>query len=126
MTTLDLSAGVRYLVFSDIVNLSVYAMLGGTYAYIGGSSLDTSGHEVILGAGAGSWAYAIGGNAGLALERRLIDRLAVRLSAALLDVYWTDSRVKTIDSTGAQLVIKPKGVSAGLTLEPALELRFYF
>ena len=126
MTTLSLAAGVRYVLFEDVVDLSAYAMLGGTYTHVGGHTRDSGGDLVILGAAPGSYAYAIGGTAGLTVERKLIDRLALRLSADILDAYWTAASVKAITVVGARTVSEPDGMMGGLALRPTLELRLYF
>jgi hypothetical protein len=124
-TSGNLSAGLRWLLLEDVVDVSVYGKLGATYARLSGDARDSSSN-LILGAAPRSYAYAIGATAGLALDRQLIDRLSLRFSADIFDTYWTAARVRTIINATDMVVTKPRGMSVGLALRPVVELRLAF
>jgi hypothetical protein len=74
----------------------------------------------------------VGLGAGLALERRLIEQVALRLTLGLLQASYSDGRGTTPPVAGdanTGITITPQAISGftvGIAVQPGLELRVYF
>jgi hypothetical protein len=73
-----------------------------------------------------SQAYALGLQAGMTLERQLIEGLALRLVVDGASVTFTSTESSTIDSLGVATPTTREGFRAALTLQAGLQLHFYF
>ena len=126
--TTEAAMGVRYLLVSDVVDLSIYGMVGGAYGRVTGSTSAGSGPSLssFSYGGPGSRSYAVGATFGLALERSLTERLSLRLATDLADLQWGHARTKSQDYQGNTATSKTRDLRAGVQLRPSLELRLYF
>ena len=68
----------------------------------------------------------IGAQAGVALDRELIDGLGVRLAATVARAGWSTSRSVTDAGSLGRSDSESEGYTAELTLSPSFELRFSF
>jgi hypothetical protein len=68
----------------------------------------------------------IGAQAGVALDRELIDGLGVRLAATVARAGWSTSRSVTDAGSLGRSESESDGYTAELTLSPSFELRFSF
>lgn len=129
--TLDLEAaqealllGIRQVVARGVVDLSMYVAVGGAHSKTRGDVPAPGEVVAVIPGGRGN---TLGAVAGIAVERELIDALALRLSADIVGVSLTKQSEEKVDSsTGEQTTTERSSQSAGLTLRPGIQIQFYF
>lgn len=123
-TTLGGLLGIRQIVVSHVVDLSIWGALSAARLAIGGDRLNAD--ETISGSvRPGSDAVAVGFSAGLALERELLEALSVRLTAQVGSVNNVSESNLVIDN-GQEEAEEASRLSLELYLRPGLALHFYF
>jgi len=73
-----------------------------------------------------SQSYSVGLQAGMTLERQVIEGLALRLALDAASVTFTRTDAATIDSLAVATPTTRHGLRAALTLQAGLQLHFYF
>ncbi len=119
------TAGMRFRVTEDdaLVDVSVYGALHVGYAAV-------SQERVLSGVPGDVRTVAqdiVGGglNAGFSVERSLMERLSVRLNAAVFQASYSDLRIKA-EGTDWQIPAAATAFDVSLFIRPGLELRMYF
>jgi hypothetical protein len=107
--------GIRWaLTGLDPIELSFFALAGPSLARsTSGPSADVTN-------------FGMSGQVGLAVERRLIDALSLRLAAPLLEGAWSHSEGTVQNSDGSTSKIRADAWTARAILAPSLELKFLF
>lgn len=112
--------GLRQVVLSDVVDLSVYGAFGIGRVGIDGDPLQ-KGESSAAAPGSSARLWSLSG--GITLERELIESLSLRASCELASV--SSSRSTSINSADTPPV-DSHAQAFQLGLAPALDLRFYF
>jgi hypothetical protein len=117
--------GIRHVLVQSIVDVSATAALFVSYRHLDNPISGLQSLSL-------SWAGAdevteYGLQGGLAAERALIDRLALRLSLEVLSMSIANGKVHREDSTtGAESEQDVSGRTLRLSMRPSLALYFYF
>jgi hypothetical protein len=117
--------GLRHVFAQGIVDFSMFAAAFGSYQSVGGGPL-RSGESVSGLPAPGDTTRSLGVLAGLAVERELIDGLALRLSVDTLSASISNDESVFVDSIGFEKRTDFGTRRAGLSLRPGLQLYFYF
>jgi hypothetical protein len=114
--------GVRQAMTSGIVETSVTLGFGLGYTRIDGDPDEPQNFAGSVGPGSSAITYGFVG--GLAVERELIEALALRLSASVISLSW--DRATIVHETEGEPQDHVKSVTFAVDLIPAIDLRFYF
>jgi hypothetical protein len=126
-TSTSVLLGVRQALVTDLVEFSVYGAFAGAWYWVSGDALQPG--ESMNGSLPGSKGRTLGFNSGIAVERRLIERLSVRLSSEIFVYQWSKSTpgMTYAQATGDEVPPETNHTQSLLVhVAPALELRFYF
>jgi hypothetical protein len=115
--------GVRHAFVQGVVEVSGYAAVSAGYRDTNQQELADRGATSLLGIGDG---YDLGLLFGTAIERELIDALALRLSLDLASATISSSESTRVDDAGTTRNTRLGAGHLGLTIRPALQLHFYF
>jgi hypothetical protein len=114
--------GIRQAMTSGIVETSVTLGFRLGYQTLGGDT--DQADTALVSAAPGSYAITYGFVGGLAVERELIEALALRLSANVVSLTWMDAKaVSRFDGVPPERV---KSTTFAVDLIPAIDVRFYF
>jgi hypothetical protein len=123
MATVSILLGARQVFVDGIVELSGYAAIMAGYNDVMGDELAASGATALAGGGDG---YDLGLLLGFAVERELIDALALRLGVDLVSARISSEQASKQDSEGKTRTTPLTSGRASLNLQPSLQLHFYF
>jgi hypothetical protein len=123
MSNAALLLGVRQVFVEGVVDVSGYAAVLAGYHVVSGDELGTSGALASIGGGDG---YDLGLLAGIAVERELIDALALRLLVDLASARLSSDQAQQLDGAGDTQATDLGSARAALALRPGLQLHFYF
>jgi hypothetical protein len=121
--TVALMLGTRYVFARGVVDVSLYSSAFASYQAVGGDRLRTG--ESVGGPDRGK-NRALGVTGGLAVERNLVDALALRLSVETLTASLASFETDTLDSAGVEKHTELGSRRVALVLRPGLQLYFYF
>jgi hypothetical protein len=129
VTSTQLAAllGLRQIVVSHVVDVSLWAAFGVGREFAGGEPLELEESSSNRRPGSGS--TTVGVVAGLAVERELIEALAVRVSAQLGSARFSSAEeiiVETEDMVPVERTIETERRSFELAIRPGIDLRLYF
>lgn len=119
--------GIRQAFDTDVVEFSLFAAAVGAWFWTGGDVLDQG--ETIPAAQPGGFARTLGFTSGIAVERKLIERLSVRLSSEIFSLAWSKSTPGQSyeQSTGEEPPPETHhSQTTSVHVSPAIDLRFYF
>jgi hypothetical protein len=120
----SLLLGLRQVIARGVVDVSLYFAVGGAHAKSRGD-VPTANESASLVPGGRSNVLAVVG--GIAVERELIDSLALRLSADVVGASLSKSERVSIDSTTREpKTTEYNNTNVGLSVRPALQIQFYF
>jgi len=121
--TLIIQAGVRQIVVSSLVDVSLFGGLEVGNEWVNGEGLTTD--ERSTGPQAGTSAKLFGVIVGMAVERELVPSLALRLAADLASATWLWTTSQVYAANGPVTTrLNRNGLAVGV--EPSIELRLYF
>lgn len=126
----QIALGVRQSLLSDTapVDVSVIGIVAFGYQRtvddLTTTRLDPLGNAVVTTTSAVTNRGTFGAGAGLSVERRLIEFLALRFTLGLLQASYSAGRNAVL--TGSATPTSVSGFTVGLAIEPGLELRGYF
>lgn len=123
MATASILLGARQVFVEGLVEVSGYAAIMAGYHDVMGDELAATGATAILGGGDG---YDLGLLLGVAVERELIDALALRLALDLVSARISTEQASTRDDAGKTQTTPLTSGRAALNVQPALQLYFYF
>jgi len=127
-TTVAVLLGIRRALLTDIVELSWFGAAVGAWSWVGGDRLQP-GESAGVSALPGASARTLGFTSGIAVERELIERLAVRLSSEIVQLQWSKSKPAPDNSPSSEASV-PNSTHHGQTFlvhfAPSIDLRFYF
>jgi hypothetical protein len=115
--------GVRQIVVSGLVDVSVFGGLEAGNAWIDGEA--TTEDEVAIGTDPGSSTVLFGILAGIAVERELIESLSLRIAVDVASMTWLWATTQRIEGDRTEKLDVQRS-SFELLMVPALELRLYF
>ena len=115
--------GIRYIFVQHLVDVAFFTGAFAAYQHVSGSQLQASGATGLFSNAPDRY---IGLLAGLAVERELIDALALRLSLDLGGGYLGRSRAVQLDANGVEQHLDLNSARVELSLRPGLQLHFYF
>jgi hypothetical protein len=123
MATASILLGARQVFVEGLVEVSGYAAIMAGYHDVMGDELAATGATAILGGGDG---YDLGLLLGVAVERELIDALALRLALDLVSARISTEEASKRDETGKTHTTPLTSGRAALNVQPSLQLHFYF
>lgn len=123
MSNATLLLGARQVFVDGVVDVSGYAAVLAGYHDISGDALEALGALSLLGGGDG---YDLGLLAGIAVERELLDALALRLSMDLASARLSSDEAQYRGLAGDTQTTELGSARAALVLRPGLQLHFYF
>ena len=115
--------GVRQIVVSGLVDISVFGGLEAGNAWIDGEA--TTEDEVAIGTDPGSSTVLFGILAGIAVERELVESLSLRIAVDVGSMTWLWATTRRIEGDRTEKLDVHRS-SFELLMVPALELRLYF
>ena len=122
--TVTMLLGLRHVFARGLVDVSLYSAAFGSYQASGGDRLRTG--EVATSGPQRGKNRAVGLVGGLAVERELVDALALRLSLDMLTAAISSADTVHLDSFGVEQDSELVTRRVGLSLRPGLQLYFYF
>ncbi len=123
-TSLGVLLGARQVVARSVVDFSLF---GGVFLLHRSTAGDLrAGESVSAYQEPGDSSSALGALLGFALERELIDDLALRLSIEVASVRLSRTKYVAHEDDGSERTVKLDWRQFNLALAPALQLHFYF
>jgi hypothetical protein len=117
------TVGVRQVLVSGVVDFSVFGGLELGNVWVDGEGIEPD--EFAPGVQAGSSTLLFGVLAGIAVERELVEGLALRIPVNVATVSWLWATAKLVTEDGIETT-KLKRSGFGVVMDPAIELRLYF